>query len=335
MRIIIDAFGGDFAPLAPLQGAADAVKELGVEVLAVGDIAKMEACCKENNIDTTGIFFKQADDIFDIHEDPMDIVKKRTNTSLHVAFKALANGEGEAMVSGGSSGALLMGATFIIKRIRGCKRPAMGAVVPCANLGGMLLIDSGANNEVRPEMVAQFGVMGSIYAEKVMGRVPARVGLLNNGAEETKGPQLQQEAHRLMRENKKLNFVGNIEARDVLYDHVDVLVADGFSGNIALKAVEGAAAFMNTMLKDYFKTNLKTKIAALLMKDQLKAFKARMDYSEFGGAPIIGVQKGVIKAHGSSNAKAFKNAIRQAKNYAENDVSGLIARALAENSEEE
>ncbi len=329
MKIIIDAFGGDHAPLAPLQGARDAVKELGVEVLAVGDIAKMEACCKENNIDTTGITFKQADDVFDMHEDPMDIVKKRTNTSLHVAFKALADGEGDAMVSAGSTGALLMGATFIIKRIKGCKRPAIGAVVPGANPSGFLLIDSGANNEVRPEMLEQFAVMGSIYVEKVMGRAPARVGLLNNGAEETKGPEVQRTAYALMKANDRINFVGNIEGREVLNDHCDVLVADGFSGNIAMKSVEGAAAFMNSMLKSMFKTNLKTKIAALLMKDQLKAFKAKLDYSEFGGAPVMGVNKGVIKAHGSSNAKAFKNAIRQAKVYAENDVSALIASRIA------
>ena len=334
MRIIIDAFGGDHAPLEPLKGAADAVKELGVEVMAVGDIAKMEACCKENNIDTTGIVFKQADDVFDIHEDPMSIVKKRTNTSLHVAFKALTEGEGDAMVSGGSTGAILMGSTFIVKRIKGCKRPALGAVVPGKHPDGFMLIDSGANNEVRPEMLEQFAVMGSVYMEKVMNRMPARVGLLNNGAEETKGPEVQKEAHALMAKNPHLNFVGNIEGRDVLYDHVDVLVADGFSGNIALKSVEGAASFMNKMLKDMFMTNLKTKIAALLLKDQLKGFKRKMDYRYYGGAVVMGVNKSVIKAHGASDALAFKNAIRQAKLSAENDVPGIIAAKLASVEEE-
>ncbi len=329
MRIIIDAFGGDHAPLAPLQGARDAVKELGVEVLAVGDIAKMEACCKENNIDTAGITFKQADDVFDMHEDPMDIVKKRTTTSMHVAFKALAEGEGDAMVSGGSTGALLMGATFIIKRIKGCKRPALGAVVPGKHPDGFMLIDSGANNEVRPEMLEQFGVMGSVYMEKVMNRVPARVGLLNNGAEETKGPEVQKAAHALMVKNPHINFVGNIEGREVLNDHCDVLVADGFSGNIALKSVEGAASFMNKMLKEMFMTNLKTKIAAVLLKDQLKGFKRKMDYRYYGGGVVMGVNKSVIKAHGASDALAYKNAIRQAKLSAEFDVPGIIAAKLA------
>ena len=335
MKIILDAFGGDYAPLEPLKGAAWAVKELGVEVLAVGDIAKMEACCKENNIDTTGIAFKQADDIFDIHEDPMSIVKKRTNTSLHVAFKALANGEGDAMVSGGSTGAILMGATFIVKRIKGCKRPTLGAVVPGKHPEGFLLIDSGANNEVRPEMLDQFAVMGSVYMEKVMNRVPARVGLLNNGAEETKGPEVQRTAHALMAKNPHLNFVGNIEGREVLNDHMDVLVADGFSGNIALKSVEGAASFMNKMMKDMFMTNLKTKIAALLLKDQLKAFKSKMDYRYYGGGVVMGVNKGVIKAHGASDALAYKNAIRQAKLCAEFDVPGIIAEKLASLGDEE
>ena len=303
MKIILDAFGGDHAPLEPLKGAAWAVKELGVEVLAVGDIAKMEACCKENNIDLTGISFKQADDIFDMHEDPMSIVKKRTNTSLHVAFKALADGEGEAVVSAGSTGAVLMGATFIVKRLKGCKRPALGAVVPGAHPEGFMLIDSGANNEVRPEMLDQFAIMGSTYMEKVMGRVPARVGLLNNGAEETKGPEVQRTAHALMAANPHLNFVGNIEGRDVLNDHVDVLVADGFSGNIALK-------------------------------DQLKGFKRKMDYRYYGGGVVMGVTKGVIKAHGASDALAFKNAIRQAKLCAEYDVPGIIAAKLASLEEE-
>ncbi|MBQ3588504.1 MAG: phosphate acyltransferase PlsX [Oscillospiraceae bacterium] len=334
MKIILDVFGGDHAPLQPLLGAADAVKELGVEILAVGDIAKMEACCKENNIDTTGIEFRQADDVFDIHEDPMAIVKKRTDTSMHIALKALTAGEGDALVSAGSTGGLLMGATFIVKRLKGCKRPTLGAVVPGKHPEGFMLIDSGANNDVRPEMLEQFGVMGSVYMEKVMNRTPARVGLLNNGAEETKGPETHREAHALMVKNPHINFVGNIEGREVLNDHVDVLVADGFSGNIALKSVEGCASFMNKMMKDMFMTNLKTKIAAVLLKDQLKAFKRKMDYRYYGGGVIMGVNKAVIKAHGASDALAFKNAIRQAKLCAEFDVPGIIRDKLASVEEE-
>ena len=190
-------------------------------------------------------------------------------------------------------------------------------------------MDCGANSEVRPEMLDQFAVMASVYMENVAGRKNPRVALLNNGAEDTKGTDVHKAAYALMKENKKINFIGNIEGRDVLSDLADVVVADGFSGNVALKTSEGVAMFMNKQLKSMFMTNLKTKIAALLLKDQLKAFKAKLDYTEYGGAPILGISKGVIKAHGSSNAKAFKNAIRQAKIYAENDVSNLIAAHLS------
>ncbi len=334
MKIIIDAFGGDHAPLAPLQGAAEAIKEYGIEILAVGDVKKMEQVCKENNISTDGMEFLQADSVFGMEEEPMDVVKKRKDTSLHIALKALADGLGDAVVSAGSTGALLMGATFIVKRIKGVKRATLATVMPCENPNGFMLIDCGANSEVRPNMLNQFAVMGSVYMEKVANRKNPRVALLNNGAEETKGTEIHIEAHKLMKANKNINFIGNIEGRYVLNDTADVVVADGFSGNIALKVSEGVASFITKEMKGMFMTNLKTKIAALLIKDQLKKFKAKMDYTEYGGAPILGVSKGVIKAHGSSNAKAFKNAIRQAKIYAENDISQIIANSIVDGDEE-
>ena len=328
MKIILDAFGGDHAPLEPLKGAELAIKEYGVEIIAVGDIETMKKVCEENSISTQGMEFMQADEVFDIHEDPMDIVKKRKNTSLHIAMKALSDGMGEAVVSAGSTGALLMGATFIVKRIKGVKRAALATVMPCKKQSGFMLIDSGANAEVRPEMLNQFAVMGSVYMEKVAGVKPAKVALLNNGAEETKGTPIHVEANALMRENKSINFIGNIEGRDVMNGEADVIVADGFSGNIALKTCEGVAGFMSGMLKGMLKKNARTMLAAILLKNELKEFKAKLDYTEYGGAPILGVTKGVIKAHGSSNAKAFKNAIRQAKTYAENNVSDVIANSL-------
>lgn len=328
MKIILDAFGGDHAPLEPLKGAELAIKEYGVEIIAVGDIETMKKVCEENSISTQGMEFMQADEVFDIHEDPMDIVKKRKNTSLHIAMKALSDGMGEAVVSAGSTGALLMGATFIVKRIKGVKRAALATVMPCKKQSGFMLIDSGANAEVRPEMLNQFAVMGSVYMEQVAGVKPAKVALLNNGAEETKGTPIHVEANALMRENKSINFIGNIEGRDVMNGEADVIVADGFSGNIALKTCEGVAGFMSGMLKGMLKKNARTMLAAILLKNELKEFKAKLDYTEYGGAPILGVTKGVIKAHGSSNAKAFKNAIRQAKTYAENNVSDVIANSL-------
>lgn len=334
MKIILDAFGGDNAPLAALDGAQQAVKEYGVEIIAVGDIEKMKKVCEENNISTQNIEFLQADDVFDMHEDPMDIVKKRKTTSMHVALKALADGMGDAVVSAGSTGALLMGATFIVKRIKGIKRAALGTVMPCENPKGFMLMDCGANSEVRPEMLNQFAVMASVYMEKVAGIENPRVALLNNGAEDTKGTPTHVEAHKLMAANKRINFIGNIEGRYVMNNIADVVVADGFSGNIALKTSEGVASFMNKMLKGMFKKNAKTMLAALLLKNELKEFKAKLDYTEYGGAPILGASKGVIKAHGSSNAKAFKNAIRQAKIYAENNISEIIANSITDEDEQ-
>ena len=208
MKIIIDAFGGDLAPIEPLKGAQDAVKEFGVEILAVGDIEKMKKCCQENNIDTTGIEFLQASDVLAVEDDPMDVVKKRTDSSLHVAMKALAEGKGEALVSAGSTGALLMGGTFIVKRIKGCKRPALGTVLPGLNPGGFMLMDCGANAQVRPEMLNQFGVMGSVYMEHVAGRTNPRVALLNNGVEEGKGTDVHIEAYGLLKENKDMHKPG-------------------------------------------------------------------------------------------------------------------------------
>lgn len=334
MKIILDAFGGDFAPLETLKGAAEAVKELGVEIIAVGDIEKMKAVMAQNNILTTGISFKQAADILAVDDDPMDVVKKRKDCSLHVAMQALADGEGDAVVSAGSTGALLVGSTFIVKRIKGVKRPALATVLPCENPSGFMLMDSGANTEVRANMLNQFAVMGSVYMEQVAGIKAPRVGLLNNGAEPSKGTAVHVEAHEIMSKNQEINFVGNIEGRDLMVDKADVVVADGFSGNIALKTSEGVANFMNKHIKELYLTNFKTKIAAFLMKDHMRKFKAKLDYTEYGGSPILGVSKGVIKAHGSSNAKAFKNAIRQAKIYSENDVSSLIAKALEKETEE-
>ena len=330
MRIILDAFGGDLAPLEPLKGARAAVKEYGVEILAVGDVEKMTTVCRENNIDTKGIAFKQADGVFDMHRDAMDIVKKAKDTSLYVAFKALADGEGDAMVSAGSTGAVIMGATFIIKRLKGCKRPALGMLMPGKNPDGFLLMDCGANADVRPEMLSRFATIGKVYMEKVTGRQNPRIALLNNGTEDSKGDEVHIRAYKLLARDKNLNFIGNIEGRDILNDEADVVVADGFSGNIALKTIEGAAAFMNGKMKEMFKSGLGGMISAMLMKKQLKAFKKRMDYTEYGGAPVLGVQKGVITAHGSSDANAFKNAIRQAVKYAENDVGETIEKALAE-----
>ena len=332
MNIIIDAMGGDNAPLAPLAGAAAAVQELGVTITAVGDKAKLEALAQQENISLQGIEIVHAPDVIGMEEDATDILKKKPNSSMAVAMKLLVEGKGEALVSAGSTGALLVGATLMVKRIKGVKRAALAPVMPGAQKP-WLLIDCGANVECRPEMLVQFAAMGTAYMEKVMNVANPVVGLVNNGVEETKGTELQLAAYKLL-QNSHLNFMGNLEARDVPSGMADVVVCDGFTGNVILKLTEGVAKMLGGMVKEMFYKNAKTKVAGLMVKSELAEFKKRMDYTEYGGAPLLGIRKPVIKAHGSSNAKAYKSAIRQAKICAENDVSGTIEAWLAQQKAE-
>lgn len=319
LRVIVDAFGGDDAPLAVLQGCELALKEYdGVEITLVGDIPTMKKVASEYQIDLSKMELVQADDIFDIHTDPVEIRRSMSNSSMAVGLKELAAGNGDAFLSAGSTGALLVGATAFVKRIKGVKRAALAPIMPSAT-GCFMLIDGGANLDCRPEMLQQFGLMGSIYINKIIEVPSPRVGLANIGAEETKGGELQLEAYQLLRQSN-INFIGNVEARDIPLGACDVVVADGFAGNMILKSVEGMGALMIKELKDMFFASTKTKIAALLLKGQLKQFKKRMDYTEYGGAPLMGIAKPVIKAHGSSNPNAFKNAIRQAKEFVQKEV---------------
>ena len=319
MRVIVDAFGGDDAPLAVLQGCELALKEYdGVEITLVGDIPTMKKVASEHQIDLSKMELTQADDVFDIHTDPVEIRRSMSNSSMAVGLKELAAGNGDAFLSAGSTGALLVGATAFVKRIKGIKRAALAPIMPSAT-GCFMLIDGGANLDCRPEMLQQFGLMGSIYINKIVEVSSPRVGLANIGAEETKGGELQLEAYQLLKQSN-INFIGNIEARDIPLGACDVVVADGFAGNMILKSVEGMGALMIKELKDMFFASTKTKIAALLLKGQLKQFKKRMDYTEYGGAPLMGIAKPVIKAHGSSNPNAFKNAIRQAKEFVQKQV---------------
>ena len=319
LRVIVDAFGGDDAPLAVLQGCELALKEYdGVEITLVGDIPTMKKVASEHQIDLSQMELIQADDIFDIHTDPVEIRRSMSNSSMAVGLKELAAGNGDAFLSAGSTGALLVGATAFVKRIKGVKRAALAPIMPSAT-GCFMLIDGGANLDCRPEMLQQFGLMGSIYINKIMEVPSPRVGLANIGAEETKGGELQLEAYQLLKQSN-INFIGNVEARDIPLGACDVVVADGFAGNMILKSVEGMGALMIKELKDMFFASTKTKIAALLLKGQLKQFKKRMDYTEYGWAPLMGIAKPVIKAHGSSNPNAFKNAIRQAKEFVQKEV---------------
>lgn len=327
MKIVIDAFGGDNAPLCNIKGAYIASKEYGADIILCGNEKLIKKCASDNNIPLDNIEIINADDIFDIHDDPNLLLKSKSNTSLAVAFKAVKEGNADAVVSAGSSGAVLMGGTFIVKRIRGVKRPAFSVVMPSTDENPYLLLDSGANIDCRADILQQFGLIGSIYMKKVFEVENPRVGLLNIGAEETKGGEVLVEAYKKL-ENSDLNFIGNVEPRDIPSGACDVLVCDGFSGNIVLKLTEGVAFSFMKMFKNVLYKNLKTKIAALMIKDGLMGIKKKLDYKEFGGAPLIGVKKPVIKAHGSSDEKAIKSAIKQAILFAESGVIEDIEKAI-------
>ena len=337
MRILVDAMGGDHAPSQIVLGACDAVKSLKVEVVLVGRGEQILQALKDAGIQDLpkGIEIANADDVVDMHDDPATVIKKRPESSMIVGLKMLAAGEGDAFVSAGSTGALLTAATLLVKRIKGIRRAAMGPVMPTAT-GSCILIDCGANAECTPEFLLQFAHMGSIYARTVLGKDAPTVGLLNIGTEDTKGGELQKAAYALLQAEKEkgaLNFIGNIEARDVPLGGADVVVTDGFSGNILLKSVEGTAKFMAGMMKQMFKKNILTMIAALFCKGGINEFKKKMDYRETGGTIFIGIRKPVVKAHGSSDRRAIECAIRQAAFAAENGIVDKITVAMSKQEE--
>ncbi|MBD5134057.1 MAG: phosphate acyltransferase PlsX [Clostridiales bacterium] len=325
MRIIVDAMGGDNAPQAPVQGALQAVKEYGIEVVLVGRGEAVLEALKQEGVNELpqGLSITHADQVVEMCDNPATAFKEKKDSSLTVGLNLLKNGEGDAFVSAGSTGALLSGATLLVKRIKGIRRAAMAPVVPTGG-GGAVLVDCGATAEGTPEFLLQFAFMGSYYAERVLGRPEPKVGLLNIGAEPSKGTDLQREAYALLKkagEEGRINFVGNVEAREAVEGAVDVIVADGYSGNIFLKTMEGAGLFLGREIKKMFMRSLRSKIAALLVKDGIRDFKKLMDSGEVGGTALVGISKPVIKAHGSSNGYAMKNAIRQAVEFKR---SGII-----------
>ncbi|MBR6872231.1 MAG: phosphate acyltransferase PlsX [Ruminococcus sp.] len=327
MNIVMDAFGGDNAPLEVIKGAIDAQREFKVDITLVGDEEKIKKCADENRLDISALKIRHADLVVEICDDPKSVIKSKKNSSMGIGMQMLADGEGDAFVSAGSTAALLVGATFIVKRIKGLKRPALATLLPTTDKPAMLL-DSGANAECRPEILVQFGIMGSIYMSKVMKMKDPRVALANIGAEESKGRPVELEAYQQFKK-APVNFVGNIEARGIPFDEADVVVADGFCGNLILKTYEGMGKFFANELKGMFKKNVKTKMAAAIMMGAIKDFKKKLDYSEYGGAPLLGTRKAVIKAHGSSDAKAFYNAVRQAKLFIESNAIKEISESLA------
>ncbi|MCQ2464546.1 MAG: phosphate acyltransferase PlsX [Oscillospiraceae bacterium] len=326
MNVIVDAFGGDNAPDAVIEGSIMAVQSLGVKVTLVGNEALINSAAEKHNLSLNGIDVVNAETVIDIHEEPTEVIKGKKDCSMAVGLQLLHDGKGDAFVSAGSTGALVVGATFIAKRLRGVKRAALAPIMPGKD-GFFMMLDGGANTECRPEALVQFAIMGSAYMEKVMNISNPRVGLLNIGAEDTKGRDLEVEAYKLLKDSP-VNFVGNIEARDMPFSKCDVLVADGYTGNIALKLYEGMGIYFAKTLKGMLTKNFKTKLAAGLLMDQVNEFKKSMDYSEVGGAVLMGISAPVIKAHGSSDGKAFFNAIRQAKECVETGVTERISSYL-------
>lgn len=328
MRIIVDAFGGDNAPLEILKGCEQAVSELNVNILLVGKEDVIRKVSEENKISLDKMDILNADDVIAMDEHPNVILKEKKNCSMAVGMKALHDGMGDAFVTAGSTGAALMGATFIVKRIKGIKRAAIATIFPTDDGGRVMVLDVGANADCRPDFLKQFGIMGHEFMKNQMGIENPRVALLNVGTEDTKGGELQLQTFELLK-NSELNFIGNVEARDVLCGVCDVLVCDGFSGNVLLKTCEGTVSVVMSNLKGIFKKSIFTKLAAAVLIDGLKEFKKKLDYTEIGGAPLLGVTKPVIKAHGNSNARAFKNAVRQAKEFAESGVTDRIAESVS------
>ncbi|MBQ8378870.1 MAG: phosphate acyltransferase PlsX [Oscillospiraceae bacterium] len=328
MNIIVDAFGGDNAPLEVIKGATKAVEEFDTDITLVGDEEKIKKCAEENKIDISKLKIKHAPSVIEICEAPTEIIKGKSDCSMAVGMKMLADDEGDAFVSAGSTGALVVGGTFIVKRIKGVKRAALAPVLPTSTTPFMLL-DAGANTDCRPEMLQQWAIMGSAYMKAIMGFEKPNVMLANIGAEESKGRELEIETYKLLK-NTPINFGGNVEARDLPTGVADVCVADGYTGNMLLKLYEGMGKFISRELKGMLMTGLKSKIGALFLLKKVKAFRKRMDYSEYGGSPLLGTSKPVNKAHGSSDAKAFYNAIRQAYQFTSSGAIDEMTRVISE-----
>ena len=326
MKIIVDAFGGDNAPLEIIKGSAEAVQEHGVDILLTGKESTIREVAAQNNISLDHIEIEDCDEVITMHDAADSVIKTKKNSSMAVGLRLLSEGKGDAFISAGNSGALCVGATLGVKRIKGIKRPAFAPVIP-SETGCLMLIDGGANVDCRPEMLRQFAVMGSVYMEKVMKIDKPRVGLANVGSEDHKGTELYRETYAILKDSS-LNFIGNVEGRDIPKGVCDVVVCDGFTGNMILKTYEGVASVLMKQIKNMFTGSVKGKLAAGLIMKDLKGMKTRFDYNTYGGAPILGSSKPVFKAHGDSKARTIKNAIGLCKEYVEAKAIDEISSSI-------
>ena len=328
MKIIVDAMGGDNAPLEIIKGSMLALDEFDIdEIILVGDEQKINACIKDNSIEIKNTSIVHCSDAIDMCDDPTSVLKAKPDSSMAVGFRLLNEGRGDAFVSAGNTGAITVGATLITRRIKGVKRPAIASVMPSAKKP-FLMMDCGANAECKPEFLYQFGLLGSIYMKNVMKYDNPTVALANNGTEETKGTPLVKEAYALMKD-APYNFIGNIEGRQIPFGDADVVVADGFTGNLILKTYEGVAKVLMNGIKEAFYKNTLSKLSYLGVRSGINDMKTQFDYKEYGGAVMLGVKKPVIKAHGSADARTFKNAIKQAVWFLETDLIKIIENELS------
>lgn len=319
MRIVVDGMGGDNAPKAVVGGVVEAINEFNVEIAITGDKELLEQEFANYEFDRSKLEIIHTTEVIENEDKPVQAIRRKKDSSMVVALNLVKEKKADAIVSAGSTGALLTGATLIVGRIKGIDRPCLCPCMPNIKGGMTIIADSGANADCKPRNLSEFAMMSNIYLKKVLGMENPRIGLGNIGSEEGKGNELVKSAYNELK-TMDLNFVGNIEGRDVIESKADVIVCDGFTGNIMLKTCEGVAMGMMKLVKETLMSSFKGKLGALLIKEDMRKLKVFLDYSEYGGAPFLGVKGGVIKAHGSSNSKAIKNAIKQAINFTEGNV---------------
>ncbi|WP_418790099.1 phosphate acyltransferase PlsX [Phosphitispora sp. TUW77] len=328
MKIAVDAMGGDYAPVEIIKGAVEASKELGIEIILVGDKTRINEELSYYNVENTFISVVHAPEVIEMGEPPAGALRKKKDSSIAVSTRLVKEGTADAVVSAGNTGAAMGAALLTFGRIKGINRPAIASVIPTIK-GKSLILDVGANAVCDSQNLLQFAVMGHIYSKKILGIPDPRIGLVNIGEEETKGNPLYVEAYRMIKETR-LNFIGNVEGRDITSGNADVIVSDGFLGNVVLKFGEGLARDLMLMLKEELKKNIFVKIGAALVFSQTKGLRKKIDYSESGGAPLLGVNGVSVISHGSSQARAIKNAIRAAKECVEMNVVNCIKESIME-----
>ncbi|RHW39683.1 phosphate acyltransferase PlsX [Lysinibacillus yapensis] len=329
MKLAIDAMGGDNAPKAIVEGALLALEDFpNIEIQLYGKQQELQPFLKEH----PRLEVIHCEEVVEAEDDPARAVRRKKDASMTKILEAVTEGRADACLSAGNTGAFMAGGLFKVGRIEGVARPALATTLPTIDGQGFLMLDLGANADAKAENLLQYAIMGYIYAKKVRGIDNPRVGLLNIGTEDKKGNELTKQAFTLLKESD-INFIGNVEARDLMDNVADVVVTDGFTGNMVLKSIEGTAGAMMNLLKEAFLSSAKTKVGALLMKSELKKLKGKLDYSEYGGAALFGLKAPVIKAHGSSNARAIYSAIRQANIMVEHDVTDVIAKTISANQQ--